>query len=250
MIRIQNLSHRIGRTPILTSITTEIPRTGITALIGPNGAGKSTLLSLIARLDRIQSGTIHVDDLQIGRCSDRELAQRLSILPQMPDQPLRLTVRDLVNFGRYPYHLGRPGAVDIAKVNKAIAVLGIEKLADRSLDTLSGGQRQRAQIAMIFAQDTDYVLLDEPLNNLDLAGSQILMRILKALSEDHGKTIVIVVHDINIAARYADCIIAMKEGCVVRQGPPAEAIDDALIREVFETDAELVQVHGRRFVLC
>lgn len=250
MIKIENLSHQIGGKPILSGITTTVPRKGITALIGPNAAGKSTLLSLIARLVRIQSGTIHVDDLQIGQCSDRELAKCLSILPQIPDQPPRLTVRELVGFGRYPYHGGRPGLADVAKVNEAIAVLGIDDLAERSLDTLSGGQRQRAQIAMIFAQDTTYMLLDEPLNNLDLSGTQTLMRILKGLSDDHGKTIVIVVHDINIASRYADRIIALKNGQIARQGSPIEVIDEALIRDVFETDAELLGLHGSPIVLC
>lgn len=250
MIKIENLSHQIGGTPILSDITTEVPCTGITALIGPNGAGKSTLLSLIARLERIQSGTVHVDDLQIGQCSDRKLAQRLSILPQIPDQPLRLTVRELVNFGRYPYHGGRPGPADRAKVNEAMAVLGIEDLADRSLETLSGGQRQRAQIAMIFAQDTTYMLLDEPLNNLDLAGSRTLMRILKGLRDNHGKTIVIVVHDINIATRYADRIIALKGGQIIREGAPAQVIDTALIRDVFETDADVLDMEGGPIVLC
>lgn len=250
MIKIENLSHQIGGKPILSGITTTVPRNGITALIGPNAAGKSTLLSLIARLARIQSGTIHVDDFQIGHCSDRELAKCLSILPQVPDQPLRLTVRELVSFGRYPYHGGRPGPADITKVMEAIAVLGIEDLADRSLDTLSGGQRQRAQIAMIFAQDTTYMLLDEPLNNLDLSGTQTLMRILRSLSDDHGKIIVIVVHDINIASRYADRIIAMKDGQIARQGSPIEVIDEALIRDVFQTDAELLDMHGSPIVLC
>ncbi|WP_049642122.1 iron ABC transporter ATP-binding protein [Candidatus Rhodobacter oscarellae] len=249
MIKIENLSHQIGGKPILSGINADIPRAGITALIGPNGAGKSTLLSLIARLERIQLGTVHVDDLQIGQCSDRELAQRLSILPQMPDQPLRLTVRELVNFGRHPYHAGRPSAADHAKVKEAIEVLGIEDLADRSLETLSGGQRQRAQIAMIFAQDTTYMLLDEPLNNLDLAGSRTLMRILRRVSDDHGKTIVIVVHDINIASRYADRVVAMKGGRIARQGSPIEVIDAALIRDVFETDAELIEIDGGRIVL-
>lgn len=250
MIKIENLSHQIGGHPILTGITAEVPSSGITALIGPNGAGKSTLLSLIARLDRIQSGTIYVDDMQVGQCSDRALAQRLSILPQMPEQPLRLTVRELVNFGRYPYNRGRPGAADIAKVNEAIAVLGMERLAERALDTLSGGQRQRAQIAMIFAQDTDYVLLDEPLNNLDLAGNRRLMGILRRLSDEHGKTIVIVVHDINIASRYADLILAMKDGQVVRWGHPSKVIDRSLVRGVFDTDAELVEHDGGPIVLC
>ncbi len=249
MIKIADLSHRIGGQPILSDIATQVPRDGITALIGPNGAGKSTLLSLIARLVRIQSGTIHVDDLQIGQCSDRALARHLSILPQMPDQPLRLTVRELVNFGRYPYHGGRPGPEDLANVEKALFVLGIGDLANRPLDTLSGGQRQRAQIAMIFAQDTAYMLLDEPLNNLDLAGSRTLMQILRGLSDEHGKTILIVVHDINIAARYADRIIAMKRGRIVREGAPVDVIDAALIRDVFDTDAELLDAGGSRVVL-
>lgn len=250
MIKVRNLSYEVGGHPILSDISVDIPRNGITALIGPNGAGKSTLLSVIARLERLQSGTIHIDHLQIGQCSDRELAQHLSILPQMPDQPLRLTVRELVNFGRYPYHRGHPTSADHAKVSEAIGVLGIEDLAERSLDTLSGGQRQRAQIAMIFAQDTDYMLLDEPLNNLDLAGSRRLMRILKGLSEEHGKTVVIVIHDINIAARYAGQIIAMKAGRIVRDGPPSETIDAALIRDVFETDADFIANDGAPIVLC
>lgn len=249
MIKIENLSHQINDHPILSNISTELQGVGVTALIGPNGAGKSTLLSLIARLVPIQSGSIHIDDLEIGQCSDRDLAKHLSILPQMPDQPLRLTVRELVSFGRYPYHRGRPTETDLVHVDKAIAALGIQELAERSLETLSGGQRQRAQIAMIFAQDTDYVLLDEPLNNLDLAGSRTLMQTLQRLSEQHGKTIIIVVHDINIAARYADQIIAMKGGEIVRQGRPVDIIDRALVHDVFGTDAEILQIDDDRIVL-
>lgn len=250
MIRISQVSHEINGQKILTDVSTEIPLGGISALIGPNGAGKSTLLSLVARLERLQSGTIFVGDLQIGDCSDRALAQSLSILPQIPDQPVRLTVRELVNFGRYPYHRDRPIAADLAKVDEAIAVLGIENLAQRSLDTLSGGQRQRAQIAMIFAQDTRYMLLDEPLNNLDLAGARSLMKNLRALCDAHGKTILIVVHDINIAARYATRIIAMKDGRIVREGPPGTVIDASLVAEVFNTDATLLTLGDQRIVLA
>jgi iron complex transport system ATP-binding protein len=240
MIRIGNVSYSIEGKQILRDITLDIPRGGLTALIGPNGAGKSTLLSLIARLEPLQTGTIHVDDLQIGLCSDRALAQRLSILPQSPDQPPRLTVRELVGFGRYPYHRGRPTHDDNAKVDHALLVLGITDLAHRSLDSLSGGQRQRVQIAMIFAQDTDYVLLDEPLNNLDLAGTRTLLNILRDLAESHSKTVVLVVHDINIASRYADRIVAIREGSVVRQGTPDETIDQVLLNDVFSTAAEIL----------
>lgn len=249
MIKVENVAYRIGGKPILTDVSVTVPQGGLTALIGPNGAGKSTLLSLIARLEPLQRGAIHVDDLQVGKCSDRDVAQRLSILPQMADQPPRLTVRELVSFVRYPYHRGRPGPADHAQVDCALAVLGITTLADRPLDSLSGGQRQRAQIAMIFAQDTDYVLLDEPLNNLDLAGSRTLMAVLRDFAKTHGKTVALVVHDINIAARYADQIIAMEDGCIARTGPPHNVIDTALIRDVFGTDALLVQVGADRIAL-
>jgi iron complex transport system ATP-binding protein len=249
MIRIENLSYAIEGKEILRDITLDVPRSGFTALIGPNGAGKSTFLSLIARLEPLQTGSIHIDDLQIGQCSDRDLAQRLSILPQVPDQPPRLAVRELVGFGRYPYNRGRPTSDDGAKVDHALSVLGITDLAQRSLDTLSGGQRQRAQIAMIFAQDADYVLLDEPLNNLDLAGTRTLLVILRNLAEQHGKTVVMVVHDINIASRYADRIIAMKEGRIVRQGAPDEVIDKALLHDVFATDAMVLSSDFGQVVL-
>lgn len=249
MISIQGVSYEIGGTQILRNVTTQIARGGITALIGPNGAGKSTLLSLIARLQPLQSGTIQVDALEIGACSDRVLAQHLSILPQMADHTPRLTVRELVSFGRYPYNRGRPTADDDAKVMQALEVFGLSALKDRSLDTLSGGQKQRAQIAMIFAQDTDYVLLDEPLNNLDIAAARSLMQTLQRMCADHQKTIVIVLHDINVASRYADHVIAMQNGCVMRQGCPAEIVDAALLHEVFGTDAPVVAVDDTNLVL-
>ncbi|MDO6589848.1 ABC transporter ATP-binding protein [Loktanella sp. D2R18] len=249
MISIQGVSHAIGDKRILNDVTTQIAQGGITALIGPNGAGKSTLLSLIARLEPLQTGRIHVDALEIGACSDQVLAQHLSILPQMADHTPRLTVKELVGFGRYPYNRGRPTAQDDAKVAQALGMFGLNLFADRTLDTLSGGQKQRAHIAMIFAQDTDYVLLDEPLNNLDIAAGRSLMKTLQRMCEDHRKTIVIVLHDINVASRYADQIIAMRDGSVITQGRPAEIVDSALVQDVFETDAPVVTVEGTNLVL-
>lgn len=249
MIKVSNVFHKVGDKLILRDVSVDIPRNGITALIGPNGAGKSTVLSLIARLEPLQSGRIDVDDLEVGRCPDRQLAQKLSILPQIPDQPLRLTVRELVGFGRYPYHRGRPTSEDETQVDRALSVLGIDNLAHRHMDTLSGGQRQRAQIAMIFAQDTDYVLLDEPLNNLDLAGTRTLLAALHDMAGAHGKTIVIVVHDINIASRHADWIIAMKNGEVAREGSPENIIDQTLVREVFGAAPSVVEIDGRQLIL-
>lgn len=249
MISIRNLFYQIGGVPILTDISLDLPKGKISALIGPNGAGKSTLLSLIARLEKLQVGSVTVGDLTVGSCSNRELAKHLSILPQMPDQVPRLCVRDLVSFGRYPYHQGRPTAEDEAAVDHALAVFGLSDLAIRSVDELSGGQRQRAQIAMTFAQDTEYMLLDEPLNNLDIAGARSLMALLRDLADTHGKTIVIVLHDINYASRYADWLVAMQEGRIAVEGTPVEAVTPDLVRNVFHTDADIQHIDGVPFVM-
>ncbi|SMX30845.1 iron ABC transporter ATP-binding protein [Octadecabacter ascidiaceicola] len=249
MISIRNLSHKIGDAEILNDISVDLPKGKITGLIGPNGAGKSTLLSLVARLEKLQCGAVTVGDLAVGACSNRELAKLLSILPQMPDQVPRLSVRELVSFGRYPYHQGRPTPEDDTQVDHALDVFGLTDLAQRSVDELSGGQRQRAQIAMTFAQDTEYMLLDEPLNNLDIAGARSLMALLRDLSDTHGKTIVIVLHDINYASRYADWLVALHNGKVAVEGPPAQTVTPDLLRDVFQTDAAIHQINGAPMVM-
>jgi len=236
MITITGLNHDRDGTPTLRDINLTLNAGGVTALIGPNGAGKSTLLALISRLIPIQQGQIMVDDLRIGACANDVLARKLAILPQSSDAAPLLTVRELVSFGRYPYHKGRPTAQDHEKVNAAIAAFGLQDLAERRLDTLSGGQRQRAQVAMTFAQDTDYILLDEPLNNLDIAASRALMAVLRDLAAQHGRTIVIVLHDINYAAAYADQIVAMKDGRIAATGTPGDILDEELLKNVFDTD--------------
>lgn len=197
MIRIEAVSHQIDGTQILSDVSLEIPKGGVSALVGPNGAGKSTLLSLIARLQKLQTGQIHVEDLNVAHCPSNALARRLSILPQSDDIASRLTVQELIGFGRYPYHKGRPQLEDLDKVEEALAAFQLTGLRTRQLDTLSGGQRQRALIAMTYAQDTDYLLLDEPLNNLDIAASRVLMQQLRILAAEKGRTIVIVLHDLN-----------------------------------------------------
>jgi iron complex transport system ATP-binding protein len=248
MINVSGVSLRIGQTTLLDGIDLSVPKGGVTALIGPNGAGKSTLLSLIARLVPLQEGKIEIDDLVVGACANDVLAKKLSILPQASDATPLLTVRELVNFGRYPYHKGRPSKEDAALVEQAIATFGLSDLATRRLDSLSGGQRQRAQVAMIFAQDTDYILLDEPLNNLDIAASRALMKTLQDLAQMHQRTIVIVLHDINYAAAYADRIIAMKQGQVAAVGPPREVITQALLKDVFDTEPNLHTLNGKVIV--
>lgn len=249
MISVSDLSYSIGSAQILRDVSLTIPKGGITALIGPNGAGKSTLLSLIARLNPIQTGRICVNDLVVGDCPSSELAQRLAILPQRAHISARLTVRELIQFGRYPHSRGRLTAQDHAHVDRAIAVLELTELQHRQIETLSGGQKQRAHLAMIYAQNTDYMLLDEPLNNLDIAASRRLMALLTTLAQDHGRTIVIVLHDINFASAYAAHLVAMAGGRVVANGPPADLINAEFMQTVFNTRAEVAMVNGRCVVL-
>jgi len=248
MITISDLDYHIGSTKILDAIDLTLPKGGVTALIGPNGAGKSTLLSLIARLMPMQQGKITVDDLTVGACPTDVLARKLAILPQSSDTAPLLSVRELVGFGRYPYHKGRTTTEDTRKVEQALNTFELSNIAERRLDTLSGGQRQRAQVAMTFAQDTDYILLDEPLNNLDIAASRALMGVLRNLAAVHGRTIVIVLHDINYAAAYADLIVAMKGGRIMAMGPPEEIVTEAMLGEVFETDPIVHRINGRVIV--
>lgn len=249
MIRIENLSYEIAGTPILRDVSLQLDGGGVIALVGPNGAGKSTLLSLIARLMPQQKGQITVDDLVLGHCRDDVLARVLAILPQQVTVSSRLTVRDLVGFGRYPYHKGRPLPDDHARVDTALALFDLTDLGNRQLDTLSGGQRQRVLVAMTYVQDTGYLLLDEPLNNLDIAASRALMARLRDLADIWGRTVVIVLHDINYAAAYADRIIAMKAGQVVADGTPAQIVTEDLLRDVFETSARVHIVDGRPVIL-
>ena len=187
--------------------------------------------------------------MQIGQVSDRELARHLAIMAQSTHVSARLRVEELVGFGRYPWHRGRPGPEDHAIVESAIARFGLGAMRHRFLDEISGGQRQRAFVAMAFAQDTDYLLLDEPLNNLDIAGARSLMRLLRQMADEDGKTIVIVLHDINYAARFADRIIALHEGRVAAMGAPQEIVTQDLLTDVFGTDAEISHQDGRPVVL-
>lgn len=249
MISVEAVSHAIGGTPILTDVSLMIPRGGVTALIGPNGAGKSTLLSLIARLTPLQTGRITVDGLDVARAPSRELALKLAILRQDPAVSTRLTVRDLVGFGRYPHSRGRPGPADAAAVATALERFELEPLAGRFLDELSGGQRQRALVAMTFAQETDFILLDEPLNNLDMVFARALMRGLRALADENGRTIVVVLHEINYAAAWADRVVALREGRLVGIGPPEAIVSPEGLRQAYGADIEVTRVNGRLIAL-
>ena len=239
MIRVENLTKNYGQGVQIGPVNVEIS-SGLTALVGPNGAGKSTLLTMIGRLLEPDSGTITIDERDIATMPSREVSTMLAILRQDNHFVTRLTVRQLVAFGRFPYSRGRLTVKDERIVSEAIDFVNLTPLENRFLDELSGGQRQRAYVAMVLAQDTEYLLLDEPLNNLDMQHSVQMMKQLRRASDELGRTVVIVVHDINFAAHYADHIIAMNDGTVTVQGSPTEIVCGETLSRVFKTDVDVV----------
>ncbi|MCL8027461.1 iron ABC transporter ATP-binding protein [Nocardioides bruguierae] len=246
MITTDSLTKRYGASTVVHEVTLELARPGVTALIGPNGAGKSTLLSLVGRLADADGGAALVDGMDVATTRSRDLAKRLAILRQEHHLEARLSVRDLVGFGRFPHSRGRPGPEDEAVVADVLTRLSLDDLADRYLDELSGGQRQRAFIAMALAQDTEYLLLDEPLNNLDLAHAVAIMRLLRTAADELGKRVVVVLHDINFASRWSDEIVALADGRVVAQGPPADVIRPEVLEDLYGVPVSVHEVDGHR----
>lgn len=218
----------------------KIPKAGLTSLIGPNGAGKSTTLLMIGRLLDMEEGHIKVAGLDVTESKSEDLAKVLTILRQENHFVTRLTVRQLVGFGRFPYSKGRLTNEDEAIISKYIDFLELTDLENRYLDELSGGQRQRAYVAMVLCQETEYVLLDEPLNNLDVARSVQMMEHLKHASKEFGRTILAVMHDINFAAKYSDRICAMKDGRIAAFGTVDQIMDSNVLTDIFETKIEII----------
>lgn len=253
MISVEQVDARYGDVLVVDGVTIDLPSGGVTALVGPNGAGKSTLLSVMARLMKPTAGQVLVDGADVRSTPSDELARRLAILRQDNHIAMRLTVRDLVAFGRYPHSKGRLTSDDQAHVDAALVHLDLTDFADRFLDELSGGQRQRAFVAMVLAQDTDHILLDEPLNNLDMSHGVRMMRQLRSAADELGKGVVVVLHDLNAASVYADHVVMMAGGRVVASGTPAEIMREDLLEEVYglpirvhEIDGELVALHYAR----
>jgi len=240
VIKLSSVEKTYGQETEIGPIDLEIPAGGMTALIGPNGAGKSTLLTIIGRLLEQDSGAVTVAGHDISTVKSKELAKELSILRQENNFVTKLTVRQLVGFGRFPYSKGRLTAEDEEIISRYIDFLGLRGLEGRYLDQLSGGQRQRAYVAMVLAQETDYVLLDEPLNNLDISHSVDMMRHLHDAAENLGRTIIVVLHDINFAARYADYICAVKDGQIVEFGPPKDVVRSDLLSSIFGTSIDVI----------
>ncbi|MFA5506796.1 MAG: ABC transporter ATP-binding protein [Vulcanimicrobiota bacterium] len=227
-------SYRPG-VPILQGLSVLVPQGKITALIGRNGCGKSTLLKLMNRLLEPDSGGVFVAGRDLRTFGTKELAQTMAHLTQSPTAPAGLTVKELVEFGRHPYRgfLGRATARDREVVEWALEQTALVELAEREVETLSGGQRQRAWIAMALAQDTEYLLLDEPTTYLDIAHQLEVLELLGQLNESSGKTIIMVVHDPNHASQYAHHVVCLAEGKLLREGTPAEIFTNAHVEELF-----------------
>ena len=249
MIVAQGVTKNYGSSCVVDGVSLTLPAGGITSIVGPNGAGKSTFLSMVSRLMSMDMGTVKVDGLDVTKTPSDVLARRLSILRQDNHMTARLTVRDLVSFGRYPYSKGRLTIEDKQHIDDAIGYLNLVELADRFLDELSGGQRQRAFVAMVLCQDTDYVLLDEPLNNLDMKHAMGMMKLLRRAANELGKTVVLVLHDINFASWYSDYIVAMKNGKVANQGPAAEMIQPKVLSEIYDMEIKVHEIGGQRISL-
>jgi iron complex transport system ATP-binding protein len=240
VITLNSVSKKYSSTVSIGPVSLEIPTGGITALVGPNGAGTSTMLTMVGRLLGIDQGSIEVSGYDVSKTNSKDLAKIVSILRQENHFVTRLTVRQLVGFGRYPHSKGRLTQADEEIISRSIDFLDLGELEGRYLDELSGGQRQRAYVAMVLAQDTDTVLLDEPLNNLDMKHSVVMMQHLQRAARELNRTIVIVLHDINFAGHYADYICAMKKGKVVEFGTPEEIMCDEVLTKVFETPVNVI----------
>ncbi len=241
MISLANVVKRYSTDVAIGPIDLQIPTGGITALVGPNGAGKSTMLTMIGRLLGMDEGSIEVAGYDVASTKSRDLAKILSILRQENHFITRLTVRQLVGFGRFPHSQGRLTKADEEIISRYIDFLDLGELEGRYLDQLSGGQRQRAYVAMVLSQETDYVLLDEPLNNLDISHSVAMMRHLRRAAAEFDRTIIVVLHDINFAAAYSDYICAMKDGVIAEFGTPDAIMRDGVLSTIFNTDIQVMQ---------
>lgn len=238
----KDLSVSFAASPVLDRLSVALPDGKVTAIVGPNACGKSTLLRSLARLQPAGRGQVILDGKDIAKENSKSVAKRLAILSQSPVAPEGLSIRDLVLRGRTPHQSAwrQFSREDAVAVDHALEVTGLRPLADRTLDTLSGGQRQRAWIAMALAQDTQILLLDEPTTYLDLPHQIELLQLVRDLNRSTGRTVAMVLHDINLVARYCDHVIALKGGVVQRQGPVAEVITESLMAEVFDLACTII----------
>lgn len=224
---------------IIEPMDVALPEGKVTSIIGPNGCGKSTLLKALSRTMPTRSGAVYLNGTAIASLPTAEIARQMALLPQSPSAPGGLTVKELVSYGRYPHQkgFGRLTDKDREIIAWALDITHLTAFADRAIDALSGGQRQRAWIAMALAQDTDLILLDEPTTYLDMAHQLEVLELLQSLNRDQGKTIALVIHELNLAARFSDWMIAMKDGSIRAAGTAEQVMTPPMMKEVFGLEA-------------
>ena len=242
---IKELTKKYDGKTVVDAVSFEIPKGKVISLIGPNGAGKSTVMGIISRLIARDTGLVNFEGKDVAKWKSKELSKRLAILTQTNNIQMKLTVRELVGFGRFPYSGGRITEEDEKIIDKAIAYMELQEFEDRFIDELSGGQRQRAYIAMVIAQDTEYVLLDEPTNNLDIYHATNMMKIVRRLCDELGKTVVLVLHEINYAAFYSDYICAFVDGKIAKFGTVKEVMTKENLSEIYQVDFEIQEIAGK-----
>ena len=248
-IEIRNITKSYGSKKVVDNVSVTIPTGKITSFIGPNGAGKSTVLSIMSRLLNADSGEIYLNGELLNRKKSSDIAKQLAILKQTNNINLRLTIEDLVSFGRFPYSKGNLTQTDRTFIDNAIAYMNLDDIRHQYIDNLSGGQRQRAYIAMTLAQDTDYILLDEPLNNLDMKHSVQIMQVLRKLATELNKTVVIVIHDINFASCYSDYIVAMKNGKLVHQGEINHIMQSTILQDIYDMTIPIQDIDDHKIAV-
>lgn len=248
MITARNIHKAYRGKNVLDQIDIEFPSQQVTSLIGPNGAGKSTLLMMLAHLSEPDQGEVVLDQRSITQISKAEYAKKVATLRQSPGLNLRMTVEELVAFGRFPHSRGHLNQQDQQIIDESLDFLDLQALRHAYVDELSGGQRQMAYLAMTIAQQTDLLLLDEPLNNLDMKHAVQLMRALRRLCDEQGRTVILVIHDINFAANYSDHIVALKQGKLCFSGPTQQVITAELLGDLYELD--FVINHSEHGYVC
>ena len=249
-MNVVNLKKNYDGIDVVNSVSFEIPKGKVLSMIGPNGAGKSTVMGMISRLIAKDSGIIQFEDKDLSNWKSKELAKKLAILTQQNNIQMKLTVKELVAFGRFPYSGNRLTLEDHQMIDQAIQYMELQEFENRYLDELSGGQRQRAYIAMVIAQDTEYVLLDEPTNNLDIYHATNLMRTVRWLCDELGKTVILVLHEINYASFYSDYICAFVDGKISKFGTVEEVINKETLSEIYGVDFEILMINGKPLSVC
>lgn len=244
-MRVQELVKRYDGKAVVDGVTFEIPKGKVLSLIGPNGAGKSTVMGMLSRLIARDSGLVDFEGNDIARWKSRELSKRLAILTQTNNVQMKLTVGELVAFGRFPYSGSHLTAEDHAIIRRAIDYMELGEFEDRFIDELSGGQRQRAYIAMVIAQDTEYILLDEPTNNLDIYHATNMMKTVRRLCDELGKTVILVLHEINYAAFYSDYVCAFVDGKIAQYGTVKEVMTKENLAAIYHVDFEMMEIEGK-----